>query len=96
MSLFAMFGVGPMELTVIGILAVLLFGARLPKIARSFGSTIVEFKKGLKVGAEDPINEVRSEFASASRELKSVMTDASNAVNKEIREVGDTVHRATH
>jgi sec-independent protein translocase protein TatA len=44
----------PQHLLVIGIVAILLFGKRLPEIARSLGKSMVEFKKGLK-GLEDEI-----------------------------------------
>ncbi len=40
--------IGPMELLVIAGLGVLIFGHRLPKVARSLGRGITEFKKGLK------------------------------------------------
>lgn len=43
-----MFGLGPMELTIVGVIAVLLFGKRLPEVGRSLGKGIVEFKKGLR------------------------------------------------
>jgi sec-independent protein translocase protein TatA len=43
---------GPMEMMVIGVIAVLLFGKRLPEVGRSLGKSIIEFKKGLK-GIED-------------------------------------------
>jgi sec-independent protein translocase protein TatA len=39
---------GPMEMLIIGLVAVLLFGNRLPGVARSLGSSLVEFKKGLR------------------------------------------------
>ena len=42
-----MFGLGPMELAIVGIIAVLLFGKRLPEVGRSLGKSIVEFKKGM-------------------------------------------------
>jgi sec-independent protein translocase protein TatA len=51
-SLFAIFGLGPMEIAVIVVLAVLLFGKNLPGVGRSIGKSIVEFKKGVK-GLED-------------------------------------------
>ena len=42
-----MFGFGPTEMVIVAVIAVLLFGKRLPGVARSLGSSIVEFKKGL-------------------------------------------------
>ena len=43
---------GPMELLIIGIIILLLFGNRLPSVMRSLGRGVVEFKKGLQ-GIED-------------------------------------------
>jgi sec-independent protein translocase protein TatA len=60
--LFAMFGVGPTEMIVIGIVLVLLFGTRLPAIARSLGSSVTEFKSGL--------NDVKSEIKSVEQDIK--------------------------
>jgi sec-independent protein translocase protein TatA len=44
---------GPMEMAIIGIIALLLFGKRLPEVARSMGKGIVEFKKGISGVEED-------------------------------------------
>ena len=45
---------GPMELLIILGIIMLLFGAKnLPKIARSLGSSITEFKRGHKDGSLD-------------------------------------------
>ena len=49
-----MFGVGPTEMFVVCLVALLLFGNRLPSVMRSLGSGISEFKKG--------INEIHSEI----------------------------------
>ncbi len=43
------------EMLIIGIIALLLFGKRLPEVARSLGKGIVEFKKGVR-GIEDEVD----------------------------------------
>ncbi len=43
------------ELVVVLVIALLLFGKRLPEVARGLGKGIVEFKKGVK-GVEDTID----------------------------------------
>jgi sec-independent protein translocase protein TatA len=43
-----MFGLGGWELLIIGIVAVLLFGSRLPQVARSCGQAMIELKRGAK------------------------------------------------
>lgn len=62
MELSPLFGVpvGP-ELLIIVLLVILLFGAnRIPKLARSSGEAIGEFRKG-REKAEDELNEIREE-----------------------------------
>ena len=39
---------GVWELAIVGVIALLIFGRRLPDVARSVGKRIVEFKRGLK------------------------------------------------
>ncbi len=48
----AMFGIGTTELLILGGIILLLFGTRLPKVMRSLGEGIVEFKRGVQ-GIED-------------------------------------------
>ena len=50
--LFAVFGLGPTELLIVAAVVLLLFGTRLPKVMRSLGEGIVEFKRGVQ-GIED-------------------------------------------
>ncbi len=53
--LFAIFGLGPMELIIVGVVVLLLFGSRLPSVMRSLGQGVTEFKKGVN-GIEDDLN----------------------------------------
>ena len=55
-----MFGLGYQELLVILVIVLILFGAnRLPELARSLGSSMKEFKKGIDEGKRDNGNNGR-------------------------------------
>ena len=58
-----MFGVGMPEMIILAIVGLLLFGKRLPEVARNLGKGITEFKKGVR-GIED---EVDTSSSSSSR-----------------------------
>lgn len=47
-----MLGIGPLPLLILLVVVLLLFGNRLPAVARSMGQSLTEFKKGVK-GIED-------------------------------------------
>jgi len=46
--LFALFGAGPVELAVVLVVLLILFGNRLPSVMRSLGQGITEFRKGVR------------------------------------------------
>lgn len=52
--MFGFWTPGIPEIIIILVIALLLFGKRLPEVSRSLGKGIVEFKKGIK-GIEDDI-----------------------------------------
>jgi sec-independent protein translocase protein TatA len=60
MSSLAFYTPGIWEILAILLVALLLFGRRLPEVGRSLGRGIVEFKKGLR-NVEDEIERASSE-----------------------------------
>jgi sec-independent protein translocase protein TatA len=48
---------GPWEMAIIAVIALLLFGRRLPEVGRSLGKGIVEFKKGIR-DVQDEVTKV--------------------------------------
>jgi sec-independent protein translocase protein TatA len=53
----AYFGMpGPLEMFIIAVIVLLLFGNRLPSVMRSLGKGIVEFKRGVK-GIEEDVDD---------------------------------------
>ena len=47
-----MFGLGHTEIVILLVVAVMLFGGRLPEVGRTLGKSLMEFRKGMK-GFED-------------------------------------------
>ena len=61
-----MFGLKPLELGIIVLILLLLFGAsKLPKLARSLGSSAREFRKGVEEGKAEEAAEADSAAAAA-------------------------------
>lgn len=48
---------GGWELMLVGFVALLMFGNRLPSVMRSLGKSVTEFKKGVQ-GVEDEIDDI--------------------------------------
>jgi sec-independent protein translocase protein TatA len=48
MNVLLMWMPGPIEIIVILLVGLLIFGRRLPEVGRSLGKSIVEFKKGIR------------------------------------------------
>ena len=69
-----MFGIGPMEMVIVGIIALLLFGKRLPEVAKGFGKSIVEFKKGMQ-GIEEDIRDSGTKSVSSTPASRPSATD---------------------
>ena len=65
MQYLAFWTPGPFELVIILIIAVLLFGRRLPEIARGLGKSLTEFKKGVH-----EVEETKDDLISDVKKIK--------------------------
>ncbi|REJ86792.1 MAG: Sec-independent protein translocase TatA [Planctomycetota bacterium] len=75
-----MFGLSSPEMLMFGIIALLLFGKRLPEVARSLGKGMTEFKKGIR-GVED---DMRSAYRDVEREVHRPRPDPAPNKDREL------------
>ena len=66
----------PTTLVVLGVIAILLFGERLPEIARTFGKRFMDFKKGI----QNIENEIKSAALSATTSLNSATSGITSSL----------------
>ena len=67
---------GWMEIVLIGIVAILIFGRRLPEVGRNLGQSLVEFKRGLS-GVKDDVKDAVDSTKDIAAEARKVGKDDS-------------------
>ncbi len=73
----------PLHMLVIGVIALLLFGNRLPEVARSIGKAFNEFKRGLKEVQEDEPTQTRDEQRPPPQKLPNADVSQQTQTQKE-------------
>jgi len=76
---------GPVEIIVILVVALLIFGRRLPEIARNVGKSLTEFKKGI-----NEAKETKDDIEKDVRKIKDdIVTEAKDAAGLNEEEYTD-------
>ncbi len=68
-------GIGSWELMILMVIALLLFGKRLPEVARNLGKGMMEFKKGM-YDIQDEMTSASSSRPSTSSQSRPIPADA--------------------
>jgi sec-independent protein translocase protein TatA len=67
-------GIGWTEMVILGIIGLLLFGKRLPEVARSLGKGMMEFKKGM-YDIQDDVSSASSSRSFTSSQSRPIPAD---------------------
>ena len=86
------FGIGVTEMILLAIVAVMLFGGRLPEVAKQLGESYVQFRRGL----DDIKSTINADIDIKSQSVKSLpdySDDYSDPTKKKTKTTKHPVHR---
>ena len=79
-------GMGPMELIVILIVVLVIFGPKnLPKLGKSLGQTVKNVREGMEGDDEEPAKAIADKADGAVAEAPEVVEDASEVVEEDVQ-----------
>ena len=78
-------GIGSFELIMIAAVAVMLFGSKLPEVARSVGQSYTQFRRGIN----DIQTSIKSELDRELDEVKRLPQEIDQAVNADVHDIDD-------
>jgi sec-independent protein translocase protein TatA len=79
-----MFGLGTSEMVIFGVIALLLYGKRLPEVAKGLGQSFRQFKDGLSGIDEDFTNPMKSVQKSINNAMNSPVNYSSSGSNNRL------------
>lgn len=78
MKMMAIWTPGPIEIIVILVVALLIFGRRLPEIARNVGKSLTEFKRGINE-AKEAKDDVESDVRQMTDDMRKEVDEAAKS-----------------
>jgi len=78
MKMMAIWTPGPIEVIVILVVALLIFGRRLPEIARNVGKSLTEFKRGINE-AKEAKDDVESDVRQMTDDVRKEVDEAAKS-----------------
>lgn len=85
---------GGMEWVIILIIAVLIFGNRLPEVARNFGKTVAKFKEGIREASQLK-DDIKSDIVTHVDDIKDNISSQVSDITKDVDDIQNDINKTT-